>query len=243
MELIPSIDLRQGRVVRLLRGDDGQRTVYDVNPLQTVRDYAAAGAARIHLVDLDAAFGEPPQRSLIEEMTRLPGAPPLQLGGGLRDRDAVEWAFRIGVDRVVVTSLMVRDCELFRRLATEYAGRMIAALDIEGDSLRLAGWREAAVEPWPEIAARVEPLPLAAVLVTDIERDGTLGGPNLELARAVARACSAGGLLSGGIRSLADLERAREVPEIQGAIVGKALYDGAFSLADALAVSRGDRAA
>ena len=243
MELIPSIDLRQGRVVRLLRGDDGRRTLYDVDPLQTVRDHAAAGAARIHVVDLDAVFGEQPQRSLIEEMIQLPEAPPLQLGGGLRDREAVEWAFRNGIDRVVVTSLMVREFELFRRLTTEYPGRMIAALDIEGDSLKLAGWREAAVEPWPEIAARVGPLPLAAVLVTDIERDGTLGGPNLELAREVARACSVGGLLSGGIRSLADLERAREVPEIHGAIVGKALYDGAFSLADALAVSRGDRAA
>ena len=243
MELIPSIDLRQGRVVRLLRGDDGRRTVYDVDPLETLRAYAAAGATRIHVVDLDAAFGEPPQRPLIEAMARDRQAPPLQLGGGLRDRESVHWAFRSGIDRVVVTSLMVRDFDLFSRLATDSPGRMIAALDIEGDSLKLAGWTEAAAQPWPELAAGLEALPLGAVLVTDIERDGTLAGPNLDLAREVARACSIGGLLSGGVRSLADLEEAREVPEIDGVIVGKALYDGAFSLADALAVCGGDRAA
>ncbi|MCZ6507012.1 MAG: HisA/HisF-related TIM barrel protein [Acidobacteria bacterium] len=197
----------------------------------------------MHVVDLDAVFGEAPQRSLIEAMARLPQAPPLQLGGGLRDREAVEWAFRSGIDRVVVTSLMVRDFELFSRLANDSPGRMIAALDIEGDSLKLAGWTEAAKQPWPDFAARVVPLPLAAVLVTDIERDGTLAGPNLDLAREVARVCSVGGLLSGGIRSLADLEEARGIPEIVGAIVGKALYDGAFSLADALAVCGGEQAA
>ncbi len=243
MELIPSIDLRQGRVVRLLRGDDGRRTTYDVDPLDTVRGYAAAGAQRIHVVDLDAAFGEAPQRSLIEAMVRLPQAPPMQLGGGLRDRESVQWAFESGIDRVVVTSLLVRDFELFSRLATDSPGRMIAALDIDGDSLKLAGWTEVAEQPWPDFAARIEPLPLAAVLVTDIERDGTLAGPNVGLARRVARACSVGGLLSGGVRSLADLEEAREVPEIDGTIVGKALYDGAFTLADALAVCGGEQAA
>lgn len=239
MELIPSIDLRQGRVVRLRRGDDRRRTVYDVEPLETLLTYAAAGASRVHIVDLDAAFGEAPQRRLISRLANHPDAPPLQLGGGLRDRQAVEWAFENGLDRAVIASLMVRDLDAFSRLVEAFPGRVVAAFDIDRDRLKLAGWTEAAARTWKEMAGDLEPLPLAAVLVTDIERDGTLAGPNLDLARDVARACSAAGLLSGGVRSLDDLARAREIPEIAGAIVGKALFEGAFSLFEGLAVSRG----
>ena len=233
MDLIPSIDLRHGRVVRLRRGDDRQRTTYDVEALETLLSYRVAGIERVHVVDLDAAFGEPPQRALIESLAGHSQAPLVQLGGGLRDRTAVEWAFECGCERVVITSLMVRDFDLFGRLANEFPGRLVAAFDIDDGRLKLAGWTEAAAEGWRELAAALRSLPLAAVLVTDIQRDGTLDGPNLELAREVALACAADGLLSGGVQSLADLASARRVPEIVGAIVGRALYDGAFTIEQA----------
>ena len=240
MELIPSIDLRQGRVVRLRRGDDGQRTTYDVDASDVLASYAEAGATRVHVVDLDAAFGEAPQRELVAELAAVEIAPPLQLGGGLRDREAIEWAFSAGVDRAVVTSLMVRDFALFAELVSVYPGRIVAALDIDHDALKLSGWTEVSPQPWRELAARLRSLPLAAVLVTDIQRDGTMQGPNTELACEVARACAAGGLLSGGVQELGDLERARSYPEIRGAIVGRALYDGAFTVAEALAACRAE---
>ncbi len=240
MELIPSIDLRQGLVVRLRRGDDGQRTTYDVDPRDVVAAYAEAGATRVHVVDLDAAFGEPPQRELVAQLAAVENTPPLQLGGGLRDREAIEWAFSVGIDRAVVTSLMVRDFSLFSELVGAYTGRIVAALDIDRDALKLSGWTEESPKPWRQFAAQLRSLPLAAVLVTDIQRDGTMQGPNAALACEVARACAADGLLSGGVQELADLERARSYPEIRGAIVGRALYDGAFSIYEALRACRAE---
>lgn len=243
MELIPSIDLRQGRVVRLLKGDDGQRTVYDADPVATLLAYGRAGAGLVHIVDLDAAFGEDPQRELIETLVQSPAAPSVQLGGGLRDRESIQWAFDVGVSRAVTTSLLVRDFDVFSSLAYSHPQRMVAALDIERDELKLAGWTETAKKPWREVAAEIAAMPLGAVLVTDIERDGTLQGPNVELARSVAEAASAPGLLSGGVRELDDLRRASAVPQIAGAIVGKALYDGAFTVAEAVAACRGEEVA
>jgi phosphoribosylformimino-5-aminoimidazole carboxamide ribotide isomerase len=243
MELLPAIDLRSGRVVRLVRGEDAQRRTYDVDPLAALLAYAEAGIERVHVVDLDAAFGEPPQRELIERLAGHPRAPRIELGGGLRGRDDVEWAFAAGVERVVVTSLLVRDPALFAALARARPGRMVAALDVHDGALRHSGWTASAARSVEEICRELRPLPLAAVLVTDIARDGTLEGPNLELARDLGRQAGAPAILSGGVRSLEDLERARAVPEITAAIVGRALYDGAIDLRRAIAVCRGEEAA
>jgi phosphoribosylformimino-5-aminoimidazole carboxamide ribotide isomerase len=243
MELLPAIDLRHGRVVRLVRGEDTQRRTYEVEPLAALVDYARAGVERVHVVDLDAAFGELPQRLLIERLAAHPGAPRLELGGGLRDREAVEWAFLAGVDRVVVTSMLVRDFGLFAELARARPQRVVAALDLDRGELRHAGWTQGAGRSIDDVCRDLRPLPLAAVLVTDIERDGTMEGPNVELARDVGRLAGAPAILSGGVRSLEDLARARAVPEIAATVVGRALYDGAIDLARALAVCRGEVAA
>jgi phosphoribosylformimino-5-aminoimidazole carboxamide ribotide isomerase len=243
VELLPAIDLRQGSVVRLLRGEDGERRTYDVDPLQALLRYGEAGVARVHVVDLDAAFGEAPQRALIERLAGHRGAPRLELGGGLRDRDAVEWAFAAGVERAVVTSMLVRDFALFADLARARPGRLVAALDLHDGVLRHSGWTAAASRSIEEICRDLRPLPLAAVLVTDIARDGTMEGPNLELACEISRLAGAPAILSGGVRSLDDLERARAVPEIAEVIVGRALYDGAIDLRRAIAVCRGEEAA
>ncbi|HVG69889.1 MAG TPA: 1-(5-phosphoribosyl)-5-[(5-phosphoribosylamino)methylideneamino] imidazole-4-carboxamide isomerase [Vicinamibacterales bacterium] len=243
MELLPSIDLRHGRVVRLVRGEDGERRTYDVDPLETLLRYAEAGVPRVHVVDLDAAFGEAPQRELIARLAGHRAAPRVELGGGLRDREAVEWAFDAGLERVVITSMLVRDLALFSELARAYRSRVVAALDLDQGVLRHSGWTESAPRSIEEVCADLRALPLAAVLVTDIARDGTMEGPNIELACRIARLAGAPAILSGGVRSLADLEQARAAPEIAEAIVGRALYDGAIDLGRAIAVCRGEEAA
>jgi len=234
MELIPAIDLRHGRAVRLRQGDEARATVYGDDPVAVLDAYARAGVARVHVVDLDAALGEAPQRELIGKMAGL--GVPIQLGGGLRDREAIDWALGAGCDRVVIGSLVARDTDAFRALAQERPGRLVPALDVADGEVRIAGWKERAPYPLGELCARLMGLPCPAILITDIERDGMMTGPNLELARRVARTSGLPALLSGGVHALSDLEEARRVPEIAGAIVGRALYEGAFTVEEALAI-------
>jgi len=235
VQLLPAIDLRGGQVVRLERGDDERRTVYDADPGNVLRRYREAGVARIHVVDLDAAFGGPPQRGVVRELARRAVRGGIQLGGGLRDREAVEWAFAAGCERAVVTSLIVRDFDVFADLCREHPGRMVAALDIDGGEVRLAGWTESADRSPAALCAQLADLPVAAVLVTDISRDGMMQGPNIDLACRIGDLAGAPAILSGGVRSAADLEAAARRSEIEAAIVGRALYDGSLSLDEAIA--------
>lgn len=240
MQLLPAIDLRGGQVVRLERGDDRRRTVYDADPGKVLRRYREAGVDRIHVVDLDAAFGAPPQRGVVQALARqaqcLPnGRGGIQLGGGLRDREAVEWAFAAGCERAVVTSLIVRNFDVFADLCHQYPERMVAALDIDDGEVRLAGWTESADRSPAALCTELAGLPVAAVLVTDISRDGMMQGPNVDLACRIGDLAGAPAILSGGVRSAADLEAAARRPEIEAAIVGRALYDGSLSLDEAIA--------
>jgi phosphoribosylformimino-5-aminoimidazole carboxamide ribotide isomerase len=234
MELLPAIDLRRGQAVRLRQGDDARATVYGDDPLAVLDSYVTAGAARVHVVDLDATFGEPPQRELVAGLAGRGAA--VQLGGGLRDREAIRWALEVGCDRAVAGSLVARDVDGFRALALDFPGRIVPALDVEDGQVRVKGWTEGTTWTLPELCVRLRGLPCPAVLVTDVERDGMLSGPNFELARRVAMASGIPALLSGGVRSLADLVAAKEIPEIGGAVVGRALYEGLFTLEEALAV-------
>jgi len=239
VQLIPAIDLRHGRVVRLEQGDDERRTDYGGDPLAVLERYAAAGVELVHVVDLDGAFGETPQRALIAELAAA-GRPRIELGGGLRDEMAVARALAAGCARVILGSLVAREPARFARIARSFPGRVVPALEVLDGELRIAGWREGVTASAVALGQGLRGLPCPAVLVTDVARDGTLEGPNLELARRLARASGIPALLSGGVRSLADLEAARQVPEIAGVIVGKALYDGRFRLEEALAVCRGE---
>lgn len=233
MELIPAIDLRHGQAVRLRQGDDARATVYGDDPVAVLAAYARAGVPRVHVVDLDAALGEAPQRGLIARMAAVEIK--IQLGGGLRDREAIDWALAAGCDRVVIGSLVARDVEAFRILALERPGRLVPALDVERGEVRIAGWKEGAPHSLGEICGRLMGTPCPAVLVTDVERDGMMTGPNFELTRRAGRATGIPALVSGGVHSLADLETARTLPEVGGVIVGRALYEGAFTVEEALA--------
>ncbi len=239
VQLLPAIDLRGGQVVRLERGDDGRRTVYDADPGNALRRYREAGVSRIHVVDLDAAFGGAPQREPVGALARQAAPTGIQLGGGLRDRESVEWAFAAGCERAVVTSLIVRDFDVFAGLCRDYPGRMVAALDIDRGEVRLAGWTESADRSPATLCAQLAGLPIAAVLVTDISRDGMMQGPNIDLACEIGAMAGAPAILSGGVRSAADLEAAARRPELEAAIVGRALYDGSLTLGEAIAACGG----
>ncbi len=240
MQLIPAIDLRHGEVVRLVQGDDGRRRSYGLDARDVLRQYIEAGAERVHVVDLDAAFGEAPQRPLVAELATSDVR--IEFGGGLHNLEAVDWALQAGCERVVLGSMVARDHEAFRRIVEAFPGRVVPALEVADGKLRIAGWTEAAQASLAEVTERLRGLACPAVLVTDVERDGMLEGPNLELVQQVANLTGMPALLSGGVRSLDDLRAASRVPEIAGAIVGKALYEGLFTVAEGLAACRGSEA-
>jgi len=235
MDLLPAIDLRRGKAVRLQQGDALRETVYADDPLSLLERFDAARVFRVHVVDLDAAFGEPPQRELI---ARMAARMPIQLGGGLRDRAGVEWALDAGCDRIVLGSLVAGDPERFGELAAAFPARLVPALDVEKGEVRVAGWTEGARRGLADLCALLRGFPCPAVLVTDVERDGMMTGPNLDLTAQVARDTGLPGILSGGVHRLEDLEAARKVPEIGGVIVGRALYEGAFTVEEAVGVLR-----
>jgi len=233
MELIPAIDLRGGEVVRLVQGDDGQRTRYGLDPRQVLADFAAAGVGLVHVVDLDAAFGEAPQRRLIAELVAS-NEVRIELGGGLRDRAAVDWALlEAGCNRVVLGSLAARDFDAFAAIVVAHPDRILPAVEVAAGALRISGWTSDAPVGLEELCGRLRGLACPAALVTDVERDGTLAGPNLELARTVHGLSGLPVLASGGVRSLDDLRAAAGVAGVAGAIVGKALYEGRFTVEEA----------
>lgn len=226
MQLIPSLDLMQGRLVRLRHGDPRQATFYDLDPEDWVERLAAAGARRIHLVDLDGAFGSPRQGRFTAFPERFPGIR-FQLGGGLRDRSAIEGILAMGFEAVVGT-LAVEQPSALRGLPGD---RLIAALDLKGDRIVTRGWQAPSACASSDVFEALLTLGFDRALVTDVSRDGTLEGPGVEAAAWVARE----GFqvqASGGLKALADLEALAAIPGVTGAISGKALMEGVIPLDD-----------
>ncbi|MEO1083178.1 MAG: 1-(5-phosphoribosyl)-5-[(5-phosphoribosylamino)methylideneamino] imidazole-4-carboxamide isomerase, partial [Acidobacteriota bacterium] len=239
-ELIPSIDLRSGRVVRLMKGDDGQRTFYEREPRQLLRDFADAGVRLAHLVDLDAAFGEAPQRGLIESL--LADAPlRVELGGGLRDDASILWALGAGCERVVLGSMVARRTDEFLTLTEKFPDRLVPAVEVHRGELKVAGWVESAPITLEDLCRRLRGAACPAVLVTDVSRDGTMEGPNVELAEQIADACDLPALVSGGVRSTDDLRGLADRPRVGGVIFGRAFYEGQFTLDEAMTAFSGLR--
>ena len=244
MELIPSIDLLGGRVVRLENGRRDRVTVYFDDPLEAVARFREAGVTRIHVVDLDAAFGQPRQRTALARIASACGGEQLELGGGLRSAAAVADAFDLGYERAVLGSLPARAPALFEQLVRRHPGRVVPAWESDEGELRVGGWESAHPVLRREFAERIRDLAreIPAILVTDIARDGMQVGANIELAEEVARETGVPAIVSGGVASLDDLERAAARPEISGLIVGRAYYEGAFDLREAMAFCSGRRA-
>jgi phosphoribosylformimino-5-aminoimidazole carboxamide ribotide isomerase len=239
MELWPAIDLRGGRCVRLLQGDYGRETVFGDDPVAMVRRFAAAGARRLHVVDLDGAReGAPVQAELVGRMVAAAGMP-CQLGGGVRTLEAVQGYVTAGVSRIVVGSVAIENPVLLEELARRYPGRIVLGLDARDGKVAVRGWLETSAIGAVDVAKRHADLPLAGIVYTDIAKDGMMAGPNLPALAEMVAATPLPVIASGGVSNAADV-RAVAACGAAGCIVGRALYEGTLTLEDALEAA-GDR--
>jgi phosphoribosylformimino-5-aminoimidazole carboxamide ribotide isomerase len=239
MEVIPAVDLSGGRVVRLLQGDYGRVTGFDETPDEAADRFSLAGAGWLHVIDLDAARdGErsPEHAAVLERLARRRGTR-LQVGGGFRSPEQVEEALAAGVQRVLVGTLAARDPDAVAALASRHGPRICVCADALEGSVRVAGWLEDAGESASAFVERFTKRGVGAFLVTAIERDGTLAGPDLHLLAGVRAVTGAVLLAAGGFASLEHVAAARDAG-CDGAVVGRALYDGSLNLREALTLAR-----
>lgn len=230
MELWPAIDLRGGKCVRLLQGDYARETVFGDDPVEMARGFVAAGARRLHIVDLDGARdGKPTQAGLVARMVQAAGVP-CQLGGGVRTLEAASDYLAAGVARVVIGSVAIERPELLAELAATFPHRIVLGLDARDGRVAVRGWTDTSPLTAIDVARSHAALPLAAIVYTDIATDGMLTGPNWRALEEVLAACPCGVIASGGVSCAEDVARlsalARKRPNLVGAIVGKAIYEG-----------------
>jgi phosphoribosylformimino-5-aminoimidazole carboxamide ribotide isomerase len=238
MDLYPAVDLLDGRCVRLVQGDFERRTVYG-DPVETAIDLAGSGAPWLHVVDLDAArTGHPVNRRIITDIAAAVEVP-VQAGGGVRDDSGAAALLDGGVARVVLGTAAVEDADLVERLAARYPGRVAAGIDHRRGEVSLRGWTQASGAGLLEVLGRLEDLGAAAVIVTDISRDGTLAGPDLAGLSAALAVSTVDLIASGGVGSVEDLARLARLDadgrRLAGVIVGRAIHDGRLDLKEALA--------
>ena len=238
MELIPAIDLRDGRCVRLVQGDFDQTTVYGDDPVAVAQRWEAAGATRIHVVDLDGAkAGRPTQTDTVAAIVRAVGVP-VQLGGGLRDQAAVETAFGLGVADVILGTAAVRDPEWLAELVARYGKAITVGIDARNGVVATEGWLASSRHRATDLADQMARIGVTRIIYTDISRDGTLSEPNYAQTAALVRPDGPAIIASGGIARFEHLQKLAEYG-IAGAIVGTALYTGHIDLASALATLAG----
>jgi phosphoribosylformimino-5-aminoimidazole carboxamide ribotide isomerase len=240
LTLIPSIDLRGGQVVRLKQGDYQRQVNYPVDPIETARSFAAAGANWLHVVDLDGAKeGKPVQTELIAKIAKASSLN-VEVGGGIRTTEDVDRLLDRGVHRVVVGTKAMEDWEWFTRLvhSPARAGRIILALDAKDGQVATRGWTNTTGKRAVDVAGQVSGWPLAAILYTDVAKDGMLEGPNFAQTRLLAEAGDVPVIASGGVGELGHIRMLATLP-IWGAIVGRSLYEGKIDLAEAIFAASG----
>ena len=230
--ILPAVDVADGAAVRLVQGAAGTETSYG-DPLQAALAWARDGAEWIHLVDLDAAFGRGNNRELLADVVRRVGVA-VELSGGIRDEITLAAALATGATRVNLGTAALESPDWVRSAIARHRERIAVGLDVRGRTLAARGWTKDGGDLW-ETLARLDADGCPRYVVTDVHRDGTLTGPNLDLLRDVCAATQGAVVASGGVSSISDLRALRGLGTVEGAIVGKALYAGAFSLPDALA--------
>jgi phosphoribosylformimino-5-aminoimidazole carboxamide ribotide isomerase len=243
--LFPAIDLKNGEAVRLQQGDMARATVFNSDPAEQARIFAAQGFEYLHIVDLDGAFAGQPMNAAAVERILARVRIPVQLGGGIRDQATIEGWLAKGVTRVIIGTAAVRDPDLVRAAAKRFPGRVAVGLDARDGKVAVQGWAERSELSALDIAKRFEDAGVAAIIYTDIARDGMLKGLNIDATIVLADAVSIPVIASGGLASLDDIEALLQprAKKLAGAIAGRALYDGRLDAAAALQLIRSAEAA
>ncbi|ACM19056.1 phosphoribosylformimino-5-aminoimidazole carboxamide ribotide isomerase [Geotalea daltonii FRC-32] len=240
MIVIPAIDLKEGKCVRLEQGLMERDTVYSDDPAAQALVWEAKGAELLHIVDLDGAFaGEPKNRGAIEAIVKALKIT-TQLGGGIRDLATIEAYLGMGIGRVIIGTAAQRNPELVQEACRKFPGRIVVGIDAKNGMVAVQGWAEVTGVTAIDLAKKFEGFGVAAIVYTDISRDGMMKGPNIEATRNLAEAITIPVIASGGVSALRDIENlmAVEAAGISGAITGKAIYSGAIELSEAIALTR-----
>ncbi|MDQ3813094.1 MAG: 1-(5-phosphoribosyl)-5-[(5-phosphoribosylamino)methylideneamino]imidazole-4-carboxamide isomerase [Armatimonadota bacterium] len=237
MEIIPAIDIRGGQCVRLLQGDYAHETVYGADPVAMAQRWVAEGAPRLHIVDLDGAReGAPANLEIVARITQTVPVP-VQLGGGLRTAGAIEKVLEAGVQRCIIGTKAAQQPEWAQQMFAQFGEAIILGLDARNGFVATSGWQETSQIPAVHFAQTMQEFGCARIIFTDIARDGTLAGPNAEALRAVAEAVEIPIIASGGVHKATDIRILKNIPNVDGAIVGKALYEGTTTLGKLLAIA------
>jgi len=233
MYIIPAIDLRDGKCVRLIQGQYDHQINYEDDPVKQAREFSSAGAKWLHIVDLDGArLGRPVNTDAISAIANL-GLFKIEVGGGLRDEEAIRQLLDIGLERVIIGTKAVSDFEWFSEMAEKFSGKIVLGLDARGSKVATHGWTQDSQHNLLEFATEAAKLPLAAIIYTDITKDGMMTGPNFERTKALVEAVDVPVVASGGVNTIEDIKKLAEFrPE--AVIIGRSLYEGTLKLSDAI---------
>lgn len=238
MIIIPAIDLKGGKCVRLLQGREEDVTVYSDDPVATAERWADTGAELIHIVDLDGAFSGQQKNLDAVRAIREAVDVKLELGGGIRDIERIDMLADLGIDRVILGTVAAENPELVKESCAKHPGRVIVGIDARDGKVAVRGWVEVTGHEATEFAKTVEGQGAAGIVYTDISRDGMLSGPNVEATRDLAASVNIPVIASGGIKSLDDIQNLLDAGGIWGAITGKAIYSGSMDVEEAIALTR-----
>ncbi|NLV23600.1 MAG: 1-(5-phosphoribosyl)-5-[(5-phosphoribosylamino)methylideneamino]imidazole-4-carboxamide isomerase [Deltaproteobacteria bacterium] len=245
MIIIPAIDLKEGRCVRLEQGIMERDTVYSDDPAAQARTWQEQGGEMLHIVDLDGAFaGSPRNRNAIRAIVQTVGIP-VELGGGIRDLVTIDSYLQLGIERVVLGSVAQKNPQFVKDACRLFPGRIVVGIDAKNGFVAIHGWQKVTDTKAVDLAVRMEGFGVEAIIYTDIARDGMLTGPNIDATRELADAVSVPVIASGGVSSLQDIENLLTIERfgVTGVITGKALYSGALDLRQAVALAKGIRGA
>jgi len=237
MYIIPAIDLIAGKCVRLIQGQYDRQITYENVPVRKAQEFIKAGAEWLHIVDLDGAkVGRPCNTGTISDIAAL-GKLKIEVGGGIRDEASIRQLLDIGVERVIIGTKAVSDFEWFSEMAKEFSGRIVLGLDARGSKVATHGWIQESPQALLDFANKAAKLPLAAIIYTDITKDGMMEGPNFERTKELAEAVSVDVIASGGVSKLADIKKLAET-RVVAAIIGRSLYEGTLDLSEAIKAAK-----
>jgi phosphoribosylformimino-5-aminoimidazole carboxamide ribotide isomerase len=237
MDVIPAIDLIDGKCVRLIQGQYDRQITYKDDPVEQARQFHTDGARWLHIVDLDGAkAGRPVNTETIAAVAAL-GLLKVEVGGGIRDEASIRQLLDLGVTRVIIGTKAVIDFKWFSRMTRKFRGQIVLGLDARGETVATHGWIEGSTQTLLEFAAQADKLPLAAIIYTDISKDGMLCGPNIERTKTLVEGVKTPVIASGGVKEVDDIRKLKPIG-VAGVIVGRSLYEGTLTLKDALAAAK-----